>query len=201
MPGLILSPLPLADAKLNIGLGLYNPFSPSYKQPQTRRRSGSFTYASGLNYASGNKLPNKRSALAAGLPQPNRSPRFDPFASDLPPASSTSYSHYWEYDPSTNGPKLRTSPPSRPPKLPSSPPKKQSPHPTPTPRLPCTTPTLAPISLPDKTARSKHLAGILLNRIHAVGKPVRRRCFPDSYSSPSRPYVKSSLSRVVSVEC
>ncbi|KAF9011087.1 hypothetical protein BDQ17DRAFT_1345451 [Cyathus striatus] len=41
----------------------------------------------------------------------------------------------------------------------------------------------------DKDARAKIVAGILLNRVHAVGKPMRRQ-----------EYVKSGLSRVVSVE-
>jgi hypothetical protein len=44
---------------------------------------------------------------------------------------------------------------------------------------------------------SKLVAGILLNRVHAVGKPMRRR-----FQSGDRPreYVKSCLSSVVSVD-
>ena len=45
---------------------------------------------------------------------------------------------------------------------------------------------------------SKIVAGILLNRVHAVGKPMRRR-IPPVLSGPKQ-YVKSGLSSVVSVE-
>ncbi|KAF9460916.1 hypothetical protein BDZ94DRAFT_869542 [Collybia nuda] len=48
----------------------------------------------------------------------------------------------------------------------------------------------------DKDARSRLVAGILLNRVHAVGKPMRGRR-PDT---APREYVRSGLSRVVSVE-
>jgi hypothetical protein len=44
---------------------------------------------------------------------------------------------------------------------------------------------------------SKIVAGILLNRVHAVGKPMRRRM--PSLAGPKQ-YVKSGLSSVVSVE-
>ncbi|KAG5634263.1 hypothetical protein H0H81_002665, partial [Sphagnurus paluster] len=47
----------------------------------------------------------------------------------------------------------------------------------------------------DRNARSRLVAGILLNRVHAVGKPMRRRC-----TDGPREYVKSGLSRVVCVE-
>jgi hypothetical protein len=47
----------------------------------------------------------------------------------------------------------------------------------------------------DRDARSRLVAGILLNRVHAVGKPMRgARC------REPREYVKSGLSRVVSVD-
>jgi hypothetical protein len=49
----------------------------------------------------------------------------------------------------------------------------------------------------DKDARAKIVAGILLNRVHAVGKPMRRR---PCLTGEKREYVKSGLSRVVSVE-
>ena len=42
---------------------------------------------------------------------------------------------------------------------------------------------------------SKLVAGILLNRVHAVGKPMRRRI-----SNPGKEYVRSCLSSVVSCE-
>jgi hypothetical protein len=142
-----------------------------------------------------------------------KSSNFDPFGSDdqlsLPPASSTSYSHFWEYDPSTKGPKLCSRPAvqsllasPRPttvklPPVASLPftdkPPVSSPPPTPRPF----TRSLAPLSTPDKDARAKLLAGILLNRIYVVGKPMRRR-FDQTLS---REYVKSSLSSVVSFDC
>ena len=43
---------------------------------------------------------------------------------------------------------------------------------------------------------SKIVAGILLNRVHAVGKPMRRRVLPPK----GQAYRKSCLSSVVSVE-
>lgn len=55
----------------------------------------------------------------------------------------------------------------------------------------------APAPRIDPDARSKLVAGILLNRVHAVGRPMRRRL---SGSGEPREYVKSGLSRVVSVE-
>jgi len=48
----------------------------------------------------------------------------------------------------------------------------------------------------DRDARSKLVAGILLHRVHAVGKPMRRRP-GDVYP---RSYIRSGLSRMVSVE-
>jgi hypothetical protein len=48
---------------------------------------------------------------------------------------------------------------------------------------------------PDKDSRSKLVAGMLLHRTHPVGKPMRRR--PDG----PKTYVRSGLSRAVSVEC
>ncbi|RDB19408.1 hypothetical protein Hypma_013540 [Hypsizygus marmoreus] len=47
----------------------------------------------------------------------------------------------------------------------------------------------------DRNARSRLVAGILLNRVHAVGRPMRRR-----FGAEPREYVKSGLSRVVCVE-
>jgi len=49
----------------------------------------------------------------------------------------------------------------------------------------------------DPDAKSKLVAGILLNRVHAVGKPMRRR--PVVGSEP-KTYVRSGLSRVVNVD-
>jgi hypothetical protein len=49
---------------------------------------------------------------------------------------------------------------------------------------------------PDKITRSKLVAGILLNRVHAVGRPMRRR----PGESQPREYVRSGLSTMVSLE-
>jgi hypothetical protein len=54
------------------------------------------------------------------------------------------------------------------------------------------TPQLKPL---DRDERSKLVAGILLHRVHAVGKPLRRK--PED---KEKPYVRSSLSRVVRME-
>ena len=50
----------------------------------------------------------------------------------------------------------------------------------------------------DKEARSKLVAGILLHRVHAVGKPMRRP--PPRHEGP-REYIRSSLSSMVTLEC
>ncbi|KAH7911102.1 hypothetical protein BJ138DRAFT_1086229 [Hygrophoropsis aurantiaca] len=49
----------------------------------------------------------------------------------------------------------------------------------------------------DSEKRSKFVAGTLLNRVHAVGKPMRR--MPPTSESP-RPYKRSGLSRMISAE-
>lgn len=49
----------------------------------------------------------------------------------------------------------------------------------------------------DREARCKAVAGILLNRVHAVGKPMRRA--PPSPDAP-RTYKRSRLSTMISVE-
>ena len=51
--------------------------------------------------------------------------------------------------------------------------------------------------LNDKDAKAKLVAGILLNRVHAVGKPRRRIPSP---VGGKKPYVPSSLSTVISCE-
>lgn len=52
---------------------------------------------------------------------------------------------------------------------------------------------------PDKNVGARIVAGILLNRIYAVGKPMRRRMGCSSRNGKG--YVKSSLSSVLTVEC
>jgi hypothetical protein len=99
-----------------------------------------------------------------------------------------------------------------------SPPPPRSPRPmsrslTPKPK-PASLVSLGPISAPSTSPNttapagperqqtsagpnlSKIVAGILLNRVHAVGKPMRRRVLPPS----GQAYRKSCLSSVVSVE-
>lgn len=201
---------------------LASPFTPAPSSSRLGKRSA---LAAGLCYSGvsqqhhrGPDLPppprSQQGSKFFDFSTPRSSSSFDPFASDdqlvLPPASSTSYSHYWEYDPSTNGPKLCSSPPAstllaspRPqtvklPPVSSLPlPRKSSASRAPT-NSSCS-PSLAPLSIPDKNARAKLLAGILLNRIYAVGKPMRRPLGLES-DYYSRKYVKSGLSRVVSID-
>ncbi|KAF8842646.1 hypothetical protein BDN67DRAFT_947353 [Paxillus ammoniavirescens] len=49
----------------------------------------------------------------------------------------------------------------------------------------------------DRDARCRAVAGILLNRVHAVGKPMRRA--PPSADAP-RTYKRSRLSTMISVD-
>ncbi|KAG6872687.1 hypothetical protein C0995_007569 [Termitomyces sp. Mi166 len=118
-----------------------------------------------------------------------------------PPPPRTSYA-YMKFDPFSEDD-------VPPPPTPSSPVLYRTPTPaslvlsSPLPRpYPRTTPASlpAPIPLPppppvDPNARSRLVAGILLNRVHAVGRPMRRR----SFEGP-REYVKSGLSSVISVD-
>jgi hypothetical protein len=53
-----------------------------------------------------------------------------------------------------------------------------------------------PSAIGNRDARAKLVAGILLNRVHAVGRPMRRRCF----SGEPREYVRSRLSSVVTAD-
>ncbi|KAK2460713.1 hypothetical protein APHAL10511_007183 [Amanita phalloides] len=48
----------------------------------------------------------------------------------------------------------------------------------------------------NREARARLVAGILLNRVHAVGKPMRRRYF----AGEPREYVKSRLSSVITAD-
>jgi hypothetical protein len=47
---------------------------------------------------------------------------------------------------------------------------------------------------------SKIVAGILLNRVHAVGKPMRRRVLPRAAEAGDKGYRKSCLSSVISID-
>ncbi len=53
-----------------------------------------------------------------------------------------------------------------------------------------------PSALGNREARARLVAGILLNRVHAVGRPMRRRYF----AGEPREYVKSRLSSVVTAD-
>ena len=57
--------------------------------------------------------------------------------------------------------------------------------------------TAIPLCPRCKDVRSKIVAGILLNRVHAVGKPIRRR--PPCTNQP-RPYVPSGLSTCIACD-
>ncbi|KAG6841216.1 hypothetical protein C0991_000662 [Blastosporella zonata] len=48
----------------------------------------------------------------------------------------------------------------------------------------------------DRDARSRVVAGMLLNRVHVAGKPMRRR----SFGAGPKVYVKSGLSNVISMD-
>ncbi|KJA16824.1 hypothetical protein HYPSUDRAFT_58004 [Hypholoma sublateritium FD-334 SS-4] len=84
---------------------------------------------------------------------------------------------------------------------PSSPPPAPSARTTLTrsPSPPTSTPTRmsAPPQAPNL---SKIVAGILLNRVHAVGKPMRRRVLAGGAGAGAAGYRKSCLSSVISVE-
>ena len=65
--------------------------------------------------------------------------------------------------------------------------------------IPCTAQQPSPSALAarQRDVRSKIVAGILLNRVHAVGKPIRRR--PPCTNQP-RPYVPSGLSTCIACD-
>lgn len=171
--------------------------------PETRRRSGSFienVVGHGVGISS---LPKSSQRRRTALGRPLYNPpqnypvapiKFDPFASDDAPSQA------WQHIPSVkslhkhNSPTLssRTTPQFT----------IQLPNLS-TRSLPSTInqQPIAPITppKPDRNARAKIVAGILLNRIYAVGKPMRRR-MASSFSS-SKTYVPSGLSSVITVEC
>ncbi|KAH9483445.1 hypothetical protein JR316_0002913 [Psilocybe cubensis] len=74
----------------------------------------------------------------------------------------------------------------------------RSTSPTPNPQR-SATPTPTPLPRAPPPNLSKVVASILLNRVHAVGKPMRRRMAMHTQGQ-GRDYVKSCLSSVVSVE-
>ncbi|EDR13649.1 uncharacterized protein LACBIDRAFT_292466 [Laccaria bicolor S238N-H82] len=163
-------------------------------------------YPPGLGLPSGSG--GRRRARNPPLPsssasQPRPPYKFDPFADEplytSPPPSSSPFSaaHSVLYNtppqtqPSSSHPLLYSTP-SRPYTI-QIPPA----GPTEVIRATSSTSRFYEFSAADKEAKAKLVAGILLNRVHAVGKPIRRR---PSVGEQPRAYVKSGLSRVVSVE-
>ncbi|KAG6863835.1 hypothetical protein C0991_002795 [Blastosporella zonata] len=135
------------------------------------------------------RSPHSPPARRATPPPPPRTSymKFDPFSDDLDIYTSPS--------PITvSDPVLYRTPRSTPASI--SAPRSQS-APTFTLRIPSQPPKRQQQQPGfDPNARSRLVAGILLNRVHAVGRPMRRRSFDDG----PREYVKSGLSSVVSVE-
>ncbi|KAG6816734.1 hypothetical protein H0H87_003434 [Tephrocybe sp. NHM501043] len=171
-----------AHAGLLLNLGdLISPSSSSSSsgaQPPYARRIRRIPAAS---YRSPHSQPPRRS----GPPPPPRiaspSMKFDPFSDDLD-----------SFGPSPPSQILyRTPPRTTPASLSVAAPRPQN---APTFTLRTHSPVQTQTQF-DPNARSRLVAGILLNRVHAVGKPMRRR----SFDRP-REYVKSGLSSVVSVE-
>lgn len=126
---------------------------------------------------------------SASLTSPTSSPfKFDPFADDPTPSTAP--------QPSTtrSGASYKTS-------LTSNNSRPLTPTPAPQhyiiqiPAAPIQRRSSPPAT--DRNAKAKLVAGILLNRIHAVGRP--RRQFSYASEQP-KVYVKSGLSSVVSVE-
>ncbi|KIJ92485.1 hypothetical protein K443DRAFT_685236 [Laccaria amethystina LaAM-08-1] len=131
---------------------------------------------------------------SASPTSPTSSPfKFDPFADDPTPSTAPQPSPVPQRSTTRSGALYKSSPTSN--------------------NLRPLTPTAAPqhytIQIPaaptqrrsspatDRDAKAKLVAGILLNRIHAVGRP--RRQFSYASEQP-KVYVKSGLSSVVSVE-
>ena len=186
-----------------------NPHHPyhQYQQAQAQLQV-QHKYPPGLGLPSGSggrrraRNPPSSSSYAS---QPRPPYKFDPFAdeplytSPSPPPSSQPFSatHSVLYNtpahtpPSSSHPLLYSTP-SRPYTI-QIPPA----GPTEVIRATSSTSRFYELSAADKEAKAKLVAGILLNRVHAVGKPMRRR---PSVDDQPRAYVKSGLSRVVSVE-
>jgi hypothetical protein len=149
-----------------------------------------------------NTHSKRRASISLRTPTPisRRPPPPVPSYSRSQPASTT----YMKFDPFSDE---NTFEPIPRPKSTPSPVIYHTPTPRPaaTPRSSITSPASIPytIHIPaaspplDREARSRLVAGILLNRVHAVGKPMRRRI---GVGAEPRAYVKSGLSSVVSVE-
>lgn len=187
-----------------------NPHHPYHQHQQAQAQlQVQHKYPPGLGHPSGSggrrraRNPPSPSSFAS---QPRPPYKFDPFAdeplyttSPSPPPSSSPFSaaHSVLYNtpaqtpPSSSHPLLYSTP-SRPYTI-QIPPA----GPTEVIRATSSTSRFYEFSAADKEAKAKLVAGILLNRVHAVGKPMRRR---PSVGEQPRAYVKSGLSRVVSVE-
>ncbi|EDR10707.1 uncharacterized protein LACBIDRAFT_293251 [Laccaria bicolor S238N-H82] len=126
---------------------------------------------------------------SSSLTSPKSSPfKFDPFADDPTPSPAPQLST------TRSGASYKTSPtPNN--SRPLTPPPAPQHYTIQIPAAPTQRRSSPPVT--DRDAKAKLVAGILLNRIHAVGRP--RRQFSYASEQP-KVYVKSGLSSVVSVE-
>ena len=197
-----------SSAHANLLLGGYmNRYPPGLGYGDWRGPGGGSSPAPGY-------YPRRRASIAIRGPTPARRP--------VPPRTQPASTSYTKFDPFSDDHSITDVVPlSYSPRLPVSSYSRSSPgmsasasalvhHPTP--RMGSTRPAslqqmkapltikLEPAPSPsppvlDRNARSRLVAGILLNRVHAVGKPIRgARC------REPREYVKSGLSSVVSLE-
>ena len=191
-----------SSAHANLLLGGYmNRYPPGLGHSDWRGPNGSSSpttpYYPRRRASTAIRGPTPARRLAAPRTQP-ASTKFDPFSDDYSVADVV--------------------PPNFSPRLPASAYPRSSPSASaaasalvhhPTPRMGSTRPASlqqmqapltiklepAPSPVLDRNARSRLVAGILLNRVHAVGKPMRGgRC------REPKEYVKSGLSSVVSLE-
>ncbi|TFK35475.1 hypothetical protein BDQ12DRAFT_611775 [Crucibulum laeve] len=164
---------PHSTVLLNIGANAHHNY-PLNQTPQYTQQYHGYTHSGQAKYPPG--LGRRRSSAVS---RPQRI-KFDPFA-DEPSAAQ-------QHQPQVSrvSPMLYNNPPTH---HHSHNPAASRPYTIQIPE--------APQQQRDKEARAKIVAGILLNRVHAVGKPMRRR--PGMGSEP-RAYVKSGLSSVVSCE-
>ncbi|KAG6825004.1 hypothetical protein H0H92_005107 [Tricholoma furcatifolium] len=164
------------------------------QQPAYTRRSRRSPASTSPSYRSSHSAPARRGTPPPSSPAIRTSyVKFDPFSDEdplgpPPPSPVKLHYHFESAARDAHSPVLYRTP------------SKSYNAPTFTLRVPSTPPSPPPQPQPqpkpfDPNARSRLVAGILLNRVHAVGKPMRRR----SFDGPKE-YVKSGLSSVVSVE-
>ncbi|KAG6909884.1 hypothetical protein DXG01_014698 [Tephrocybe rancida] len=178
-----------AGLLLNLG-GLMNTHNGGGRYPPGLGHAQPAPYTRRPRRALGTSTPRSTHSAPVRRAPPPPPPRtsvaytFDPFSDDSdvgppPPSPTTSAAPAVLY---------RTTPASLPPSRPHT---LNANAPAFTLRTP-QPPVQRPQNSFDPNARSRLVAGILLNRVHAVGKPMRRR----SFDGPKE-YVKSGLSSVV----